>query len=88
VFTSLLDGRDNGRLLLVGGVFMDLKDYEMEIICMHDGLRPDESNGTLVAPMSTDGRSDGYHHESRGSCRSDVSSDRRLFNPNSNSQQY
>ena len=26
---------------------------------MHDGMLPDESIGTLVAPMGADGRSDG-----------------------------
>jgi len=46
---------------------MNLRDYEMEIICMHDCmLPPDESTGTPVAPTSTDGRSDGIHLESIG----------------------
>jgi len=61
---------------------MNLRDYEMEIICMHDCIPPDESTGIPVAPTSTDGRSDGIHHESIGAPVAPTSSDsiRRSFN--------
>jgi hypothetical protein len=31
---------------------MNLKDNEIEMVCMHDSMPPDESIGTPVAPMS------------------------------------